>query len=91
MVVVGVKELKNNLSRYLSRVRRGEEVRITMRGTHVADLLPAGAPRDELRELTAAGRVTPASKPHTKRVPRPARLDHSLSDQLVAEREEEDR
>lgn len=41
MVEVGVKELKNNLSRYLTRVRRGERIRVTMRGRHVADLLPA--------------------------------------------------
>jgi prevent-host-death family protein len=37
---VGTKELKNRLSFYLRRVRGGERVRVTDRGTPVAELLP---------------------------------------------------
>jgi prevent-host-death family protein len=92
MIEVGVKELKNNLSRYLSRVRRGELVRVTMRGEHVADLVPSTAARESWqRELIAAGRLSPASLPTTSRAPRPAKLDYSLSERLIAEREEENR
>lgn len=38
MVSVGIRELKNNLSRYLRRVQAGERVLITDRGTPVAEL-----------------------------------------------------
>lgn len=34
--LVGVRELRNNLSRYLERVRGGEEVIVTDRGSPVA-------------------------------------------------------
>lgn len=38
MVSVGIRELKNNLSRYLRRVQAGERVLITDRGRTVAEL-----------------------------------------------------
>jgi len=37
-VTVGTKDLKNNLSRYLQRVREGEVVRVTDRGKVIAEL-----------------------------------------------------
>jgi prevent-host-death family protein len=91
MVEVGVRELKNNLSAYLRRVRDGEAVRVTSHGKAIADLVPADDTETELARLIAAGRVTPASKPHSKRAPRPVKLGYSLSERLIAEREEEDR
>ncbi len=36
LIEVGVRELRNNLSRYLERVRGGEEVIVTDRGSPVA-------------------------------------------------------
>ncbi|MFO0698076.1 MAG: type II toxin-antitoxin system prevent-host-death family antitoxin [Nitrospira sp.] len=41
MPQVGVRELKNSLSRYLKRVQRGEEIVVTERGHSVARLVPA--------------------------------------------------
>lgn len=38
MVTVGIRELKNNLSRYLRRVQAGERVMVTDRGNPVAEL-----------------------------------------------------
>lgn len=38
MVSVGIRELKNNLSRYLRMVQAGERVMITDRGSPVAEL-----------------------------------------------------
>ncbi|MEO7648270.1 MAG: type II toxin-antitoxin system prevent-host-death family antitoxin [Gemmatimonadaceae bacterium] len=38
MVSVGIRELKNNLSRYLRRVQAGERVMITDRGNPVAEI-----------------------------------------------------
>lgn len=41
MSQVGVRELKNQLSRYLKRVQRGEEILVTERGRSVARIVPA--------------------------------------------------
>jgi len=42
MITVGVKEAKNNLSRYLARVKKGEEVQITERGKPIARIIKEG-------------------------------------------------
>ena len=42
---VGVRELRQNLSRYLDRVKAGEELEVTERGRLVARLVPAGYER----------------------------------------------
>jgi prevent-host-death family protein len=49
-------ELKAQLSRYLKRVRAGEEILVTDRGVPVARLVPVGGgDRDELRDLERQG------------------------------------
>jgi prevent-host-death family protein len=40
---VGVRELRQNLSRYLDRVKAGEDLVVTERGRPVARLVPAGS------------------------------------------------
>jgi prevent-host-death family protein len=39
---VGVRELRQNLSRYLERVKAGETLTVTERGKEVARLVPSG-------------------------------------------------
>jgi prevent-host-death family protein len=79
---VGVRELKDNLSRYLARVKEGEEVVVTEHGRPVAWLV--SRPRsDRLAELIAAGRATPPQT-HRRTVPPLVRAKGSVSD-LVAE------
>jgi prevent-host-death family protein len=39
---VGVRELRQNLSRYLERVKAGETLTVTERGREVARLVPSG-------------------------------------------------
>ncbi len=56
---VGVRELRNNLSRYLERVRDGEELGVTVRGQTIARILPTNGDR-VLDRLIAEGRLTPA-------------------------------
>jgi len=58
---VGVRELRDNLSRYLDRVRSGEEMVVTDRGRAIARVLPMGTDR-VLDQLIADGVVTPARK-----------------------------
>jgi prevent-host-death family protein len=42
MTEVGVRELRQNLSRYLERVKAGESLVVTERGREVARLVPSG-------------------------------------------------
>ena len=65
---VGVRELRNNLSRYLDRVRDGEEVVVTERGRAIARVLPVGAER-ALDRLINEGVVTPARRPKRRAAP----------------------
>jgi prevent-host-death family protein len=83
-VEVGVRDLKDNLSRYLGRVRDGEEVIVTDRGKPVARLSAIDHPIDRLSELIAAGLVRPAPSTTRTRPVRRIRANGSVSD-LVAE------
>jgi hypothetical protein len=44
---------------------------------------------DQMRELIAEGKISPAAKPRPKRTPRPLVIDRSASAIVLAEREEE--
>jgi prevent-host-death family protein len=79
---VGVRELRNNLSRYLDRVRGGEEVVVTDRGQAIARVLPLGTER-VLDRLIAEGVVTPAQRPKS-RARKPIKSKVTVSD-LVAD------
>lgn len=61
---VGIRHLKNHLSRYVRRVVGGERVQVTDRGRVVAELVPArgGTPTAGSRyhALLAAGVIRPA-------------------------------
>ncbi|MBA2419683.1 MAG: type II toxin-antitoxin system prevent-host-death family antitoxin [Thermoleophilaceae bacterium] len=91
MLEVGVRQLKNELSGYLRRVRSGERVRVTLRGAPVADLVPPEEPYpgEQLDRLIAAGRVTPASAPKREPPPLTGPRDDSASALILAEREED--
>ena len=69
-IEVGVRDLKNNLSRYLDRVQDGDEVIVTEHGRPVARLSPIDHPSDNLASLIASGAVRP---PTIKARHRPAR------------------
>jgi prevent-host-death family protein len=88
---IGVRELKGSLSETLRAVARGEQIRVTVRGRPVADIVPAGraAGDDRLRELVAEGRVAPPSRGRPDRAPRPVRAGKSASSFVLAERDAE--
>lgn len=50
---VGVRELRQNLSRYLADVKEGESFIVTERGREVARLLPSGPADSPLARLVA--------------------------------------
>jgi prevent-host-death family protein len=61
-VRAGIRELRQNLSQYVERVKRGETVEVTEHGRLVAALVPRVADEDAFAALRRAGlTVTPAS------------------------------
>lgn len=56
---VGIRELRGDLSRFVKRVRKGEEIVVTDRGRPVARLVPVEGER-KIDRLIREGLVTPA-------------------------------
>ena len=89
MSSVGIAELRQNLSRYLERVKRGERLVVTDRNRPVAELGPPGTVGAELDRLLTEGRV---SRPVRRGLPEPLELGgdpHALSralDEIRGER-----
>jgi prevent-host-death family protein len=67
---IGIRDLKNQLSRFVARARRGQEITVTDRGAAVARLVPAGGSR-VIDRLIAEGLVVPAPKRGARRRKRP--------------------
>lgn len=88
---IGVRELKQSLSVTLRSVARGEQVRVTLRGRPLADIVPAGAAAtdDRLRELVASGRVVLPALAHPRRAPKPVRVNCLASELVLTERDAE--
>jgi prevent-host-death family protein len=67
MASVGIRQLKNQLSRYVAMTKRGQRVLVTEHGRVVAELIPPSAQHSDAlsgyRRLIAERRVTPASEP----------------------------
>jgi prevent-host-death family protein len=56
---VGVRQLRQSLSRYLRRVAAGERLEVTERGKPVAVLGPLSEDASALRRLVALGKASP--------------------------------
>lgn len=63
---VGVRELRDGLSRYLERVKAGEAITITEHGRPIAKIIGTHYP-PRLLELIAQGRATPPRSPRRTR------------------------
>ncbi len=83
MAEAGIRELRNHLSRYLDRVRAGEELVVTVRGAAIARILPMNQPRPFDR-LVRDGLIEPAPSAARKRPQRRAKAKGTVSD-LVAD------
>jgi len=81
---VGIRDLKNGLSKYIDRVRAGEEVIVTDRGRPVARLSGVDESTDRLADLVAAGVVRAPKRKVRRRPRRRIEAKGSVSD-LVAE------
>ena len=93
MSTVGLRELKNKLSKYVARARSGESVSITDRGIIVAELNPAkrhsrtGEPAATVEDLRRKG-ILYGGGPNKANVypPMPRALKRSVSSLLDEER-----
>lgn len=90
---VGVRELRQNLSVYLRRVKDGESLEVTERGVPVARLEPnRSEPMSVLDRLIAEGRAIPAKGDLADLAPPlPPVTGKSLSQIIIDMREEDDR
>ncbi len=77
MAEVGIRDLRDHLSRWIGRVRQGEEVVVTDHGRAVARIVPIETPR-RLDQLIAEGKVSPPTE--TRRsLPRRVRAARPVS------------
>lgn len=85
-VTVGVRDLKNQLSRYLDRVQHGEEVIVTDRGRPVARLIALDRSGDQLAALIASGDVRPPKSGSRHRPASRIKAHGSVSELLAEQR-----
>lgn len=89
MTTVGVAQLRQNLSKYLKLVERGERLVVTERNRPIAELGPPPSTGEALDRLIAEGRV---ARPRRRRLPEPLQAagdPHALSralDEIRGER-----
>ncbi len=88
---IGVRELKQSLSKTLRSVSHGEQVRVTLRGRPVADIVPAVAASedDRLRRLVAEGRLVAPTGARPRKAPPLVESEASASSLVLSERDEE--
>jgi prevent-host-death family protein len=89
---IGVRELRQNLSVYLDRVKAGETLEVTEHGHPVARLGPRPAqPMTAIERLIAEGRATPPTRDLASLGPPPrlAKGSPSLTEILLRMREED--
>ena len=84
---IGVRELRQNASRYLEDVAAGESIEITDRGHPVARLVPVTG--DPWQDLVNAGEVILAARPLKADDINPEHYPHSATDALEQLRRDE--
>ncbi len=84
---IGVRELRQNASKYLERVQKGEILEITDRGRPVAILRSKDV--DHYQAMIDQGRISPATdrRPFSSRPP--LDIDFNISAELAFDRESE--
>lgn len=81
---VGIRELRDGLSKHLAKVRDGHIVTVTDHGRPFARIIPVGAPT-KLEQLIAEGKVTPGTQIKGRR-PAPVKADGTVSDLVEQQR-----
>jgi prevent-host-death family protein len=92
MITVGVRELKNRLSRYLHEAKKGKKIVVTERGVPIAVIQPFRAAKRaagleaRLAVLAARGVVTLPNRRRRRRIPRVAVTGLSVSRTVLENR-----
>ncbi len=81
---IGVRELRDGLSRHLAEVRAGRTVTVTDHGRPVARIVPVDAP-NSLERLIAEGRVELA-RAKKRPAPKPIKARSTVSDLIGDQR-----
>lgn len=81
---IGIRELRDGLSRHLAQVRQGRTVTITDHGRPVARIVPVDVPT-RLEQLVAEGRVQPAVR-RKRPAPQPVSGNGTVTDLLPDQR-----
>ncbi len=81
---IGIRELREALSRHLATVKDGHSITVTDHGTPIARIVPVGAPTS-LDRLRAEGRVRPAER-RKRPAPEPVRATGLVSDLIHDQR-----
>lgn len=81
---IGVRELRANLSRWLERVKEGEEIVVTERGKPIARIVPEER-EHPFDRLVAEGAITPAKRPK-RPAPEPVKVKGLVSEFVIRDR-----
>jgi prevent-host-death family protein len=91
MISAGIKELKNNLSRYLSQVKKGEDILVTERGKAIARIIREDPKEIHLREVLSPLIVKGVIKLPNQKIDRKISTPVKLPGKSVSEMVIEDR
>jgi|tagenome__1003787_1003787.scaffolds.fasta_scaffold19288468_2 prevent-host-death family protein len=83
MTSVGVRELRDHLSKHLAEVQDGHPVTITDHGKPIAKIVPIGP--STFDRLIAEGKITPPKRPK-RPARRPIKANGSVSELLDEQR-----
>jgi antitoxin (DNA-binding transcriptional repressor) of toxin-antitoxin stability system len=89
MHTAGIKDIKNNLSRYLARVKSGEEILVTERGRPIARIIRENGKTNEIRQalgpLIEKGLIAMPTQPINKEPPPRIKAAGKSTSEMVAE------
>jgi prevent-host-death family protein len=91
MITAGIKELKNQLSRYIALVKKGDDVLITERGRVIARVVKENSRRASMRQalqlLVLKGQVIMPTREIKRDIPDPVKLPgKSVSGMVIEDR-----
>lgn len=92
MESIGLRELRQNASRYLHRVRAGESIMVTEHGMPIAVINPVQSEDSLYESLVTNGELIPAERPFGEVLlsdPLPGKPGFSASAELQRMRDEE--
>jgi prevent-host-death family protein len=89
MITAGIRELKNQLSRYIALVKKGDDVLITERGRIIARVVKESSRRSSLRQalqlLVLKGQVIMPTREINRDIAKPIKLPGKAVSEIVLE------